>query len=159
MFSGLKIQARKNVNGECKGVFNGLVNVKLSQENRPTIASDTNAGLMFQVNGNDIGKYTTFSNDIELNFVTDNGEESVAIIPNPVYLDAGKIRLHANYNQGSVSLVGTSNEFWVRPSLPFVMMRANPSLIQLRIQWNLNGNSTDRSMTEGRVIHPAGSCI
>lgn len=111
----LKIQARKNVNGECKGLFSGSVNVKLAQENLPTIVTDTNAGLMFQVNGNDIGKYSDFSDDIALNFTDIAGEESVAMIQDPVYLDAGKIRLRASYNQNGVSLVGNSNDFWVKP--------------------------------------------
>jgi hypothetical protein len=151
VFSGLKVQARKNVNGECEGIFNGLVNIKLAQENMQIDPLDTNAGLMFQVNGNDIGKYTTFSNDIELNFTTDNGEKSVAIIPDPAYLDAGKIRLHASYNQGGVSLVGTSNEFWVKPAKFVMSARKTGSAI------DINSSSTDNSVVEGKVIHSAGA--
>ncbi|WP_085298411.1 LamG domain-containing protein [Cognaticolwellia mytili] len=121
VFSGLKIQARKSVNGECKGLFSGSVSVKLAQENRPSDPTDTNAGLMFRINstdgtdGDDIRKYSAFSDDIPLNFTINNGEESVAVIPGPVYLDAGRIRLQASYNKNGISLLGNSNEFWVRP--------------------------------------------
>lgn len=115
-FSGVKIQARKDENGECKGLFSGLKSVELWQENLPTDSSDTNVGLEFQIDGNGIGKNAASARSIALNFATDStGAESIATIPASVYLDAGKIRLRASYNQDDISLVGNSNEFWVRP--------------------------------------------
>ena len=109
----LKLQAvRKNTaSGECEGIFNGSVNVKLAQENLPTIETDINPGLTFQVNGDPIAKFSEGSTSVSLEFSID----SIATIPNPVYLDAGKIRLQASYSNSAFSLEGSSNEFWVKP--------------------------------------------
>ena len=107
----LKLQAVENVDGVCTGLFNGNVDVELSQEN---IAPSGTTGLNFKVNGSSgmsIGRHDTFT-PITLNF----GAESKATIPTPVYLDAGQIRLHAKYNVDDVNLVGESNDFWVSPA-------------------------------------------
>jgi MSHA biogenesis protein MshQ len=140
-FSGLKIQARKNENGECKGLFSGLKNIELWQENLPTDPSDTNAGLEFEIGGNDIGKNPASAHSIALNFTTDTtGAESIATIPTSAYLDAGKIRLRASYNKDDISLVGNSNEFWVRPDRFEIDSTAKYNLI------------TDSTFTAGKTF-------
>jgi MSHA biogenesis protein MshQ len=104
----LKLQAVKDTDGVCKGLFNGNKAVGLTQSN--VIPSGTN-GLHFTINGNAIGKdpvYTTTT----LNF----GADSIAIIPTPIYHDAGHIRLRAKYDAGGVVLTGISNKFWVSPA-------------------------------------------
>jgi MSHA biogenesis protein MshQ len=104
----LKLQAVKDSSGVCTGVFNGNTAVDLSQEN--VDPGGTN-GLSFTINGTPIAKHTSFSNTT-VSFNSD----SIAIIPNPIYHDAGQIRLHANYNVGGVTLTGSSNAFWVSPA-------------------------------------------
>ena len=107
----LKLQAVKSNNGVCEGLFSGDVTISLSQENiAPDL--DFNLGLAFQTDDNDIAKYPQFSDDVTLAFDAD----STAIITKPKYLDAGKIRLHAKYANADIALVGSSNEFWVKPS-------------------------------------------
>lgn len=104
----LKLQAVKDINGVCTGVFTGNNNVDLSQEN---INPGGTSGLSFSVNGNNIAKHSNVTNT-PLNF----GGNSMATLPTPVYHDAGKIRLHANYDVGGVTLSGSSHAFWVSPA-------------------------------------------
>jgi len=106
----LKLQAVKSKDGVCEGLFSGNVNISLAQEN-VTPDLGFNAGLVFQTDNDDIAKYPQFSNDVILAFDAD----STAIITKPRYLDAGKIRLHAKYASDDIALVGSSNEFWVKP--------------------------------------------
>ena len=106
----LKLQAVKSNNGVCEGLFLGDVTISLAQEN-VTPDLDFNPGLVFQTDDDDIAKYPQFSNDVILAFDAD----STAIITKPRYLDAGKIRLHAKYASDDIALVGSSNEFWVKP--------------------------------------------
>ncbi len=152
VFNGLKIQARKDENGECKGLFSGVKNIELWQENLPTDSSDTNTGLEFQIAGDDIGKNSASARRIVLNFTTDStGAESIATIPTSAYLDAGKIRLRASYNQNDVSLVGNSNEFWVKPAKLIMSARKTKSTI------DINGSSPDNTIEQGKRVHPAGA--
>ncbi|MFT6752932.1 MAG: MSHA biogenesis protein MshQ [Candidatus Azotimanducaceae bacterium] len=104
----LRLQAVKNNDGVCEGLFNGDKNIDLSQENvNPGGAS----GLSFSIDGNSIEKHTSLISTI-LNF----GADSIATIPTPIYHDAGEIRLHANYDVGGVAVSGSSNTFWVSPA-------------------------------------------
>ncbi|GLX77859.1 hypothetical protein tinsulaeT_11990 [Thalassotalea insulae] len=106
----LKIQAVKNNDGVCEGIFTGDVALKLAQEN--VTPDNTNPGLSFQINDNDnIAKYPLFTSDVTLNF----GSDSIATIVTPKYLDAGEIRLRASYSDGDINLVGGSQSFYVRP--------------------------------------------
>jgi len=104
----LKIQAVENTDGVCSGIFDGNVAIKISQENMQPSGT---AGLTFEVDNNDIAK-TPDSTNLVLNFDTD----SIAILPAPLYNDAGEIRLSANYSDGDINLTGNSNNFWVSPS-------------------------------------------
>ena len=104
----LKLQALKDVNGVCTGLFNGDNYVDLSQEN---VDPGGSSGLSFTVNGSGIAKHSSVSNT-QLNF----GANSIATLPASIYNDAGKIRLHANYDVGGVALTGSSNSFWVSPA-------------------------------------------
>jgi len=104
----LKLQAVKDTDGVCTGLFNGNKAVGLTQRN--VIPSGTN-GLNFTINGNAIGKDPVYTNTT-LNF----GADSIAIIPTPIYHDAGHICLRAKYEAGGVVLTGISNKFWVSPA-------------------------------------------
>jgi MSHA biogenesis protein MshQ len=104
----LKLQAVKDTSGVCTGIFNGNTSVDLSQEN---VDPGGTSGLSFTINGTSIAKHTSVSNTT-LSF----GSDSIAIISNPAYHDAGQIRLHANYNVGGITLTGSSNAFWVSPA-------------------------------------------
>jgi len=103
----LKVQAVENTNGVCTGLFINAKSVNLSQEN---IAPNGNGGLYFNVDNKQIAKYPNTTNT-SLTF----GANSIATIPTPVYQDAGQIRLHADYDDGTVQLTGSSNPFWVSP--------------------------------------------
>ena len=109
-FNTLEIQALYSNDGVCEGLFTGNVDVNLSQENKTP--NNTNPGKNFEINGVPIAKGSTPSTNVTLNF----GNDSIATIPSPRYLDAGQIQLHASYNDAGVSLVGSSLPFWVRPS-------------------------------------------
>lgn len=104
----LRLQAVKNNNGVCEGVFINDKEISFSQEN---IDPSGSGGLSFSINGNDIAKYSNLT-PITLNF----GVDSIATIPIPIYHDAGEIRLHADYNAGGIALSGISNSFWVSPA-------------------------------------------
>ncbi|GAC29615.1 DUF6701 domain-containing protein [Brumicola pallidula] len=104
----LKIQAVQDTDGVCTGLFSGNKNVDLSQQN---VQPGGTSGLNFTIDGNTVAKHSSTTNTT-LNF----GADSIAIIPTPIYHDAGQIRLHANYNVGGVTLTGTSNSFWVSPA-------------------------------------------
>jgi len=130
----LKIQAVKDINGVCTGFFNandGDHAVKLSQIN----VAPTTLGLSFNVDGQDIA----VDPSVTLNFDTN----STAIIPKPIYNDAGEIRLQADFDDGTVQLSGSSNTFWVRPAKLVVSAKSAGS--------DLNG---DTAMTA--KIHAAG---
>lgn len=104
----LMLQAVEDSDGVCVGLFNGTKFVDLSQEN---VEPGGTSGLSFVVNGINIFKPPRVTST-KLNFRGD----SIAIIPTPIYHDAGKIRLHADYNVGGVALSGSSNSFWVSPA-------------------------------------------
>lgn len=109
----LQIQAVKDTNGVCTGLFSGKRNVNLSQEN---VNPGGTKGLNFSINDQNIAKHPSITST-RLNF----GANSIAEIPTPIYHDAGKIRLHANYKVGEgdysgVTLFGSSNPFWVSPA-------------------------------------------
>jgi MSHA biogenesis protein MshQ len=105
----VRLQALYNNNGVCEGLFTGNVDVNLSQDN--ITPDNTNPGLNFEVNAVPIVKGSTPSSSVTLNF----GSDSIATIPNPRYLDAGQIQLHASYSDAGVNLVGSSQPFWVAP--------------------------------------------
>lgn len=104
----LRVQAVQNNNGVCEGLFSGDREVALSQEN---IDPGGVSGNAFTVNGSNIAKHPS-STLTTLNF----GSDSIAVIPSPNYLDAGRIRLHAEFNDAGVVVAGSSNAFWVRPA-------------------------------------------
>jgi MSHA biogenesis protein MshQ len=131
----LQLQAVKSNNGVCEGLFSGATTVTLSQENIDPIGTD---GLSFSINGSNIDKHP-LSSSVSLNFTN----ESIATIPAPLYDDAGKIRLHANYNAGGIDLVGSSNAFWVSPS-------------QLVLSAHNGINRLNGSTANSAVTHKAG---
>ena len=138
----LKLQAVKDDNGVCTGLFTGNVNIDLAQQ---SILPGNASTLEFKVNGINIGKndssFVSNYTNIQLNFGTD----SIATIPTPLYEDAGQIKLHAKYNVGGVSLVGsTDNDFWVRPDKLIVTAKNE-------IPQELNGNSA-----LSNIVHTAG---
>ena len=134
----LKLQAVRSNNGVCEGTFTGNVDVSLAQQNvTPDLAF--NAGLPFQASGINIAKYPMFTDLFTLNF----GSDSTAIIPQAIYFDAGKIRLHASYTNADISIVGSSNDFWVKPER-FIINASTAN-------GNLNGNSAAST-----TIHKAG---
>ncbi|MBA6297626.1 LamG domain-containing protein [Colwellia sp. MB02u-9] len=106
----VKLHAVKSENGVCEGLFSGDVKVSLAQQNiTPNLAF--NAGLAFQTKGVTIAKHPQFTDNVILNF----GADSMAIIPSANYFDAGEIRLHAKFFNPSITIVGSSNNFWVKP--------------------------------------------
>ncbi len=113
----LKIQAVKDNNGVCEGLFINAKSVKLSQQN---VAPTGTGGLNFNVAGNPIAKHPSVT-DTTLTF----GADSIALLPNPVYYDAGNIRLHAKYDDGTLALSGSSNTFWVRPDRLAVIAKSS----------------------------------
>jgi MSHA biogenesis protein MshQ len=126
----LKIQAVKDEEGVCKGIFEGNTDISLSQEN--VTPDNTNPGLNFQINGNvNIAKYPALTKDITLTFDAD----SIATIPTPRYLDAGQIRLHAHYDVDDITLLGSSNTFWVSPAKLVITAKSGAT--------PLNGNTPD----------------
>ena len=131
----LKVQAVENTDGVCTGIFSGNRSIDMAQEN---VNPGGTTGLSFNVDGTSIAKHNGSTN-ITLNFDAD----SIATIPNPVYLDAGQIRLRANYSVGGVNLSGSSNAFWVSPANLVISAQSGGS--------NLNGASASASTT-----HPAG---
>jgi MSHA biogenesis protein MshQ len=138
----LWLQAVKNDKGVCVGLFNSgvAVDVSLAQQN---INPGGTTGLNFKINGTDgdvIGKDDDFTSNLGLTFDSD----SKAIIPAPVYLDAGEIRLLASYNLGGVNLVGSSNDFWVSPANLVVTAKLGTTVL----------NTTT---TSGDPTHKAGA--
>jgi len=110
----LKIQAVKASNGVCVGLFSGNKDIDLSQEN---IDPGGTSGLNFSIDTPHITiakkENVPSQTTITLNF----DANSIATIPTPIYHDAGKIRLHANYDIDGVTLSGSSNNsFWVSPA-------------------------------------------
>ena len=105
----LKIQAVKDTNGVCTGLFTDDKDISLSQEN---VDPGGTTGLSFNININtNIEKHTSFTST-SLTF----GADSIATISSPIYHDAGEIRLHANYDVDGVTVSGSSNSFWVSPA-------------------------------------------
>jgi MSHA biogenesis protein MshQ len=134
----LKLQAVRSNDGVCEGIFTGDKEVSLAQQNvTPDLAF--NAGLAFKTNGINIAKYPSFTDNVSLNF----GSDSTAVIPNATYLDAGQIRLHAKYSNADISIVGSSDDFWVKPH-SFVITATNAN-------GDLDGNSAASTTT-----HKAG---
>ncbi|MFQ3248461.1 MAG: MSHA biogenesis protein MshQ [Glaciecola sp.] len=104
----IRVQAVRNNNGVCEGLFSGDKSIEMSQEN---VGPSGTGGLSFSIDGNDIAKYPG-STTTTLNF----GADSIATIPAALYNDAGQIRLHADYSEGGIDLSGTSSSFWVSPA-------------------------------------------
>jgi MSHA biogenesis protein MshQ len=131
----IKIQAVKDNNGVCTGLFDGARTVALSQEN---VNPGGVTGLDFSLGGSTIAKHTG-STSVALTFDAD----SIATLPAAIYNDAGQIRLRASYNEGGVSLLGSSNAFWVSPASFLIEAIAGTT--------NLDGDSASSAIT-----HPAG---
>jgi MSHA biogenesis protein MshQ len=133
----LKLQAVKNSQGVCTGLFDDKTAVNLSQEN---LVPNGTSGLSFSINiaGNNIAKHPNVTST-ELTF----GANSIATIPIPIYHDAGKIRLHAHYEQGDVTLFGSSNPFWVSPA-------------KLVVSANLDGADLNGATATATPTHAAG---
>jgi MSHA biogenesis protein MshQ len=133
----IRVQAVEYSNGVCIGVFTGDVDISLSQQN---VNPGGTSGQSFQVGGVNLAKYPSFTSNVTLNFGTD----SIATLPSARYLDAGNIGLHASYADSDVSLVGSSEPFWVRPNNFAISAQSSGS--------ELNGNSAISSRT-----HEAGA--
>ena len=131
----LRLQAVKNTDGVCEGLFSGNRSINLSQEN---VAPGGTSGLAFKVAEAQIAKHPTTS-AITLNF----GVQSIAQLPDVSYLDSGRIRLHANYNIAGIMVNGSSEPFWVSPAQ--LVVSAQSSAL------TLNGANATASAT-----HPAG---
>ena len=132
----LKIQAVQDTNGVCTALFTGNNNVYLSQEN---IDPGGTSGLNFTSEDVVIAKHSEVT-ITTLSF----GSESIAVIPTPIYHDAGQIRLHANYDLGGVTLSGSSNAFWVSPAELVIGAKSGVT--------NLNGATSTATRT-----HKAGN--
>jgi|GEM_PF-6819769 len=108
----LKVQAVKDNNGVCEGLFNGNVTIELAQQSS---APTTISSLDFMVDGQAIAKNVAANlisyTDISLNFDTN----SMATLTTPLYQDAGQIQLHARYQDSGIEMLGSSNLFWVAP--------------------------------------------
>ncbi len=109
----LKLQAVKDLNGVCTGLFTGNVTVDLAQQ---SISPSAVSSLDFTINGAAIAKNPGSGVSAYSATVLNFGADSTATIPLPLYEDAGQIQLHANYDAGGVSLVGSSNPLWVSPA-------------------------------------------
>lgn len=131
----LQIQAVGSNNGVCESLFSGTTTINLSQEN---IAPSGITGSSFTIDGSALAKYPSTSS-VNLNF----DANSIATIPNPTYLDAGNIRLHASYINNGIEVKGSSNAFWVSPAQ--LIVGANNGSI------DINGDSADSPIT-----HQAG---
>ncbi|MFQ3276249.1 MAG: MSHA biogenesis protein MshQ [Colwellia sp.] len=115
----LELQAVKDIDGVCKGLFSNDKEIDLSQEN---VDPGGTSGLNFTVNGSPVAKHSTSTViSTTLNFATNS---SIATIPAPIYHDAGEIRLHANYDVDGVTLTGSSNLFWVSPAVLVVSTKS-----------------------------------
>ena len=132
----LKLQAVQNDNGVCTGLFNGDQDVDLSQEN---VEPGGTSGLSFTVDGATIAKHSSVTSTT-LNF----GAQSIAIIPTPIYNDAGQIRLRASYNQANVTILsGSSNPFWVSPA-------------ELAVSASFGGTALNAATANAALTHEAG---
>lgn len=130
----LKIQAVKDTKGVCTGFFtanSGNHAVNLSQIN----VNPSTSGLNFDVDGQNIGVNPTVTLEFD--------STSTATISNPVYNDAGEIRLKADFDDGTVELTGSSTSFWVRPDRLQVIAKSGSI--------NLDGSTADAI-----TIHKAG---
>jgi MSHA biogenesis protein MshQ len=130
----IRLQAVKNSDGICTYYFTDDIDVKLAKENVNPLGT---TGLKF--NGNDIDKYPSINSSVTLNF----GSNSIATITLAHYKDAGRIRLRASYTDGSISLVGTSQSFWVRPN-------------QFVITAQSSGSNLDGTTSSSSTVHKAG---
>ncbi len=131
----VSMQAVENNNGVCQAMFNGAKTVALSQEN---VTPSGAGGLSFTVDGIDLAKHPS-TTDVILNF----DANSIAALPNASYDDAGLIRLHANIDDGGVSVTGSSNSFWVRPAV-------------FNVSGSFGGNPINGNSANSAATHPAG---
>jgi hypothetical protein len=134
----LQLQAVENNNGVCVGLFNGNQSVRLSQEN---VNPGGTGGLNFSVNGSNIAKYPA-GTATTLNF----SANSIATIALPRYEDAGQIRLRAEYDDGSISVTGASQPFWVRPA-------------QLHLEASATGNALNGADATSLRVYAAGEAF
>jgi len=138
-FESLKLQAVENNNGVCDGLFSGNIDVKLSQTN---LDPGGTSGLAFKVGNKAIIKATNADNGtaVTLSFNTN----SIATLSSSMYLDAGEIKLNAQYKEGDLIVEGSSNEFWISPK-------------KLAVSAKFNGNNLAGNTHSNPVIHKAGS--
>ncbi|GLX83810.1 hypothetical protein tloyanaT_00620 [Thalassotalea loyana] len=130
----IKVQAVEDNNGVCEGLFNGNVNIKLAKQ----LASPTTEGLALTVGNTVVPSLPSYTPDIGVNFgAASTGDLTLT------YLDAGQIRINASYSDGDISITGSSNPFWVKPSA-LVLSAQN-------IDGDIDGTSATASAN-----HPAG---
>jgi len=115
--SDVTIQAVKDVDGVCTGVFSGAQNVEFAIE---TISPSSISGDVYSIGSDDVdlnlaGSVSNYKT-ISLNFDVD----SKATLASNTYFDAGDITLHAKHtiaatpDNPAVTLLGSSS-FYVRP--------------------------------------------
>ncbi|QOL26453.1 hypothetical protein LP316_03905 [Thalassotalea sp. LPB0316] len=131
----LRIQAVEDNNGVCEGLFTGNVDIKFAKQ----LASPTTEGLALLLDNTTIPALPDYSANIGVNF----GSQSIATIALN-YLDAGQIRVHAAYDDGEISISGSSNPFWVAPAS--LVLKANNT------QGDLDGSNADAAAHQ-----PAGT--
>jgi MSHA biogenesis protein MshQ len=135
----LKLQAVQSISGVCNAFLNGEVAIKLSHEN----VQPKSSGLQFSVSGHPIANYlASFGASTSTNLTFING---VASIPQPIYHDAGKIRLHANYNGASGKVSGSSNAFWVTPDKLVAIAKAGDKQLNAKNATTLSSSPTHKA--------------
>jgi MSHA biogenesis protein MshQ len=150
--SDVTIQAVKDVNGVCAGVFSNAKDVEFAIE---TISPSSVSGDKYTI-GNDeinlnlensVSNYKTIS----LNF----GADSIASLSDNTYFDAGNIKLHAKHTiaatseNPTVTLLGSSS-FYVRP-YEFKITPTN-SNNQSLVETAANGTKTQKAGADFNLL-------
>ncbi|KGJ92357.1 LamG domain-containing protein [Colwellia psychrerythraea] len=130
-FSGINIQAVKDINGVCTDLLSGSKTVDMAME---YIAPSRSTANKYFISGTEIDKNLAGTvNDytpISLNFVAN----SIADLGTNKYNDAGQVKLYARYvepasgGNPSFTIEGSSNDFWVSPH-HFSVVAENGSII------------------------------
>jgi len=116
-FSGVTVQALADEGGVCTALVSDTTTIQMAMQYQTPAVTTTNDYL---IGGNEIDAHTaaptTFTN-VSLAF----DATGTAILPTNRYDDAGRINLHARFvvpasgNNPAVTVVGSSNLFWVKP--------------------------------------------
>jgi len=130
-FSGINIQAVKDINGVCTDLLSGPKTVDMAME---YIAPDRTTANKYFLSGSELAKNllnnVNVYTPIPLNFVA----SSIADLGTNKYNDAGQIKLYARYvepasgGNPSFTIEGSSNAFWVSPH-HFSVVAKNGSII------------------------------